>query len=293
MKVEEIQAFLSTTVVDVAIKIAAAIAFWIIGRWLIGRVIALIQGGMNRSHIDPTLTKYLGSIVAVMLNVVLVLGILGYFGIETTSFAALLAGAGLAIGAAWSGLLGNFAAGAFMLVLRPMKVGDFVCVGGVTGTVHELGLFGTTIITPDNVLTTVGNGKVFGDTIQNFSSLPVRRVDRTAQLAGSVDPLEAIERFRLAVANIPNVSKDRAPEVNLLDMNLNGPVIAVRPYTSNGHLLAGVLRHQRSDRSNLQGSGLASPDADPNHARAAELTSGTFQRVVRPSCRRSGTRSVR
>jgi small conductance mechanosensitive channel len=168
-----------------------------------------------------------------MLNVVLVLGILGYFGIETTSFAALLAGAGLAIGAAWSGLLGNFAAGAFMLVLRPMKVGDFVCVGGVTGTVHELGLFGTTIITPDNVLTTVGNGKVFGDTIQNFSSLPVRRVDRTAQLAGSVDPLEAIERFRLAVANIPNVSKDRAPEVNLLDMNLNGPVIAVRPYTSN------------------------------------------------------------
>ena len=73
MKVEEIQAFLSTTVVDVAIKIAAAIAFWIIGRWLIGRVIALIQGGMNRSHIDPTLTKYLGSIVAVMLNVVLVL----------------------------------------------------------------------------------------------------------------------------------------------------------------------------------------------------------------------------
>ncbi|HTK99330.1 MAG TPA: mechanosensitive ion channel family protein [Pseudomonadales bacterium] len=233
MKVEEIQAFLSTTVVDVAIKIAAAIAFWIIGRWLIGRVIALIQGGMNRSHIDPTLTKYLGSIVAVMLNVVLVLGILGYFGIETTSFAALLAGAGLAIGAAWSGLLGNFAAGAFMLVLRPMKVGDFVCVGGVTGTVHELGLFGTTIITPDNVLTTVGNGKVFGDTIQNFSSLPVRRVDRTAQLAGSVDPLEAIERFRLAVANIPNVSKDRAPEVNLLDMNLNGPVIAVRPYTSN------------------------------------------------------------
>jgi len=233
MKVDEIQAFLSTTVVDVAIKIAAAIAFWIIGRWLIGRVIALIQGGMNRSHIDPTLTKYLGSIVAVMLNVVLVLGILGYFGIETTSFAALLAGAGLAIGAAWSGLLGNFAAGAFMLVLRPMKVGDFVCVGGVTGTVHELGLFGTTIITPDNVLTTVGNGKVFGDTIQNFSSLPVRRVDRTAQLAGSVDPLEAIERFRLAVANIPNVSKDRAPEVNLLDMNLNGPVIAVRPYTSN------------------------------------------------------------
>ncbi len=169
------------------------------------------------------------------LNIVLVLGILGYFGIETTSFAALLAGAGLAIGAAWSGLLGNFAAGAFMLILRPVKVGDFVTIGGVTGTVHELGLFGTTIVTPDNVMTTIGNGKIFADTIQNFSVLPARRVERVAQLAVGVDPLEAIERFKAAVAKIPNVSTEHPPEVNLLDMNLNGTVIAVRPYTNNAH----------------------------------------------------------
>lgn len=235
MDMQAIQHFLSTTLVELGIKILAAVAFWVIGRWMIGRVISLIQASMNRNHVDPTLTKYLGSIVAVALNIALVLGILGYFGIQTTSFAAMLAGAGLAIGAAWSGLLGNFAAGAFMLVLRPVKVGDFVSVGGITGTVHELGLFGTTIITPDHVMTIVGNGKIFSDTIQNFSVLPVRRVDRTAQLAGSVDPLEAIERFKTAVARIPNVSTDPAPEVNLLDMNLNGAVIAVRPYTNNAH----------------------------------------------------------
>jgi small conductance mechanosensitive channel len=232
---DSIQHFLNTTATDLVIKVAAAIAFWIVGRWLIGRVIALIQAAMNRNHIDPTLTKYLGSIVAVALNIALVLGILGYFGIETTSFAALLAGAGVAIGAAWSGMLGNFAAGAFMLILRPVKVGDFVSVGGVAGTVHEIGLFGTSIVTPDNVLTTVGNAKIFGDTIQNFSALPVRRVERTAQLAGSVDPLEAIQRFRAAVGAIPNVATDPAPEVSLLDMNLNGPVIAIRPYTNNAH----------------------------------------------------------
>jgi small conductance mechanosensitive channel len=235
MDMQSLQSFLSTTVTELAMKILAAIAFWIIGRWLIGRVIAVIQAAMNRNHVDPTLTKYLGSIVAIALNIALVLGILGYFGVQTTSFAAMLAGAGVAIGAAWSGLLGNFAAGAFMLVLRPMKVGDFVSVGGITGTVHELGLFGTTIVTPDNVMTIVGNGKVFGDTIQNFSILPVRRVDRLAQLAGSVDPLEAIERFKAAVAKIPNVSTENPPEINLLDMNLNGPVIAVRPYTNNAH----------------------------------------------------------
>lgn len=235
MDMASLQQFLSTTVTELAIKIAAAIAFWIIGRWLIGRVIAVMQAAMNRNNVDPTLTKYLGSIVAVTLNIALVLGILGYFGIQTTSFAAMLAGAGVAIGAAWSGMLGNFAAGAFMLVLRPFKVGDFVSIGGITGTVHELGLFGTTIVTPDNVMTLVGNGKVFGDTVQNFSALPVRRVDRTAQLAGSVDPLDAIARFKAAVAQIPNVAASPVPDVALLDMNLNGPVIAVRPYTHNDH----------------------------------------------------------
>ena len=199
------------------------------------KVIALIQAGMNRNHIDHTLTRYLGSVIKIALNIALVLGILGYFGIETTSFAAMLAGVGVAIGAAWSGLLGNFAAGAFMLILRPMKIGDFVSVGGITGTVHDLGLFGTTIVTPDNVLTIVGNSKVFGDTIQNFSALPVRRVERVAQLAGSVDPLEAIQRLKDAVSKIPNVSVENPPEVNLLDMNLVGPLIAVRPYTNNAH----------------------------------------------------------
>jgi small conductance mechanosensitive channel len=91
------------------------------------------------------------------------------------------------------------------------------------------------LVTPDNVLTTVGNSKVFGDTMQNFSALPVRRVDRTAQLAAGVDPLEAIERLRAAVAQIPNVATEPAPGVALLDMNLNGCVIAVRPYTHTSH----------------------------------------------------------
>jgi small conductance mechanosensitive channel len=235
MDMQSLQTFLSTTVSELAIRILAAVAFWIVGRWLIGRVVSLMQATMNLNHIDPTLTKYLGSIVAIALNVALVLGILGYFGIQTTSLAAMLAGAGLAIGAAWSGMLGNFAAGAFMLVLRPFKVGDFVQVGGLVGTVHELGLFGTTLITPDNVLTIVGNGKVFGDTVMNFSARPTRRVERTAQLAGSVDPLDAIARLKAAVARISNVAADPAPEVNVLDMNLVGPVIAVRPYCHTDH----------------------------------------------------------
>ena len=235
MDIQAVETFLTTTAVDVGIKILAAIAFWIVGRWIIGRVIAVTQRAMSTQKVDPTLTKYLGSILGVTLNITLVIGILGYFGVQTTSFAAILAGAGLAIGAAWSGMLGNFAAGAFMLVLKPFKVGDFVCIAGITGTVHELGLFGTTIISPDNVLTLVGNGKVFSETVLNYTALPVRRVDRQAQIAGGVDPADAIARLKAAVAKIPNVVTSPSPEVNLMDLNLVGPVISVRPYTHNDH----------------------------------------------------------
>jgi small conductance mechanosensitive channel len=232
---EAVSRFLSTTALEVGIKILAAIVFWFVGRWLIRTVTGLIRAAMNRGHVDPTLTKYLGSIVSVMLNIVLVLGILGYFGIQTTSFAALVAGAGLAIGAAWSGMLGNFAAGAFMLVLRPFKVGDFVGIGGIVGTIQELGLFGTTIVTPDNVKTILGNGKIFAETIQNFSALPVRRVELKAQLVSGVDPLDAIARLKAGIGSIPNVATEPSPEVDLLETNLVGPVIAVRPYTHTDH----------------------------------------------------------
>ncbi|MCG2593978.1 mechanosensitive ion channel family protein [Ramlibacter sp. XY19] len=235
MDFTSLQAFVSATLLTLAIKVLAAIAFWVVGRWIIRRVVALTRAGMERGKLDATLVRYLGAILGVLLNIALVLGILGYFGVQTTSFAALLAGAGVAIGAAWSGLLGNFAAGAFMLVLRPFQVGDVVTAGGVTGTVHELGLFGTTLITLDNVMTIVGNGKIFGDTIQNYSALPVRRVDRTAQLAGGVDIAEASQRLRAALAAIPNVVSSPAPEVAVLDMNGLGPVLAVRPYTAQQH----------------------------------------------------------
>jgi len=234
----DIPAFIETSrpiVIAFGLKVVGAIVLYIVGRWLIGFVSSLITKTLEAQKIEPTVIRYIGNTIAVALNILLVIGILGYFGVETTSIAAMLAGAGVAIGAAWSGMLGNFAAGAFMLILRPFKVGDFVEIGGITGTVHELGLFGTTIVTPDNVLTLVGNGKVSGGTIQNFSALPVRRVDRTAQLAGGVDPLDAIARLKAAVAQIPNVAADPAPDVSLLDINLVGPVIAVRPYTHTDH----------------------------------------------------------
>ena len=219
----------------VVLKIATAFLLYMVGRWLIGVAVGMMSKVLTARNFDPTLQRYMANIVGVVLNVVLVIGILGYFGVQTTSFAALLAGVGLAVGAAWSGLLGNFAAGAFLIIFRPYKVGDYVTAAGVEGTVTEIGLFNTVITSPDNVVTIVGNGKVSSDTIQNFSAHDYRRVERTAQLAFSVDPLDAISRLKPALAAIPNVMTSPAPDVEILDFNALGTVLAVRPYCHTSH----------------------------------------------------------
>ena len=227
------------TIIDVGIqvgfKVVGAIVFYLVGRWLISLAIRLVTAALSKQKVDPTLLRYIGTVISVTLNIVLVVAILGYFGVETTSFAAILAAAGVAIGMAWSGLLANFAAGAFMIVLRPFKVGDFVTAAGITGTVKEIGLFVTALNTPDNVLTMVGNNKIFSDSIQNFSANPYRRVDLKAQLAHSVDHNQAIKLLKEKVSKIPNAMANPAPDVELLEFNFNGPVLAVRPYCHTDH----------------------------------------------------------
>ena len=236
MNTEAIWTFIQTQGSEFGLKVLAALAAWIVGRWLISIALNLFSRGLAAGKkVDATLSNYLRSILSVLLNIVLILAILDIFGVKTTSFAALLAGAGLAIGTAWGGLLTHFAAGVFMQVLRPFKVGDFVQAGGITGTVSEIGLFGTTLITPDNVQTIVGNNGVFSASIQNFSALPHRRVDCVAKVANSVDPLEAIARLQPAIAAIANVKTSPAPEIEILQFTPEGPLLAVRPYCHTDH----------------------------------------------------------
>ena len=217
------------------LKVLGAIVVFIVGRWLIGMATRLVGAAMTRQNLDPTVQRYLVSLIAVALNIILVVAILGYFGVETTSFAALVAGAGVAIGAAWSGLLGNFASGIFLLVLRPYQVGDYVMIGGVEGTVVELGLFGTTLTTPDNVRTVVGNTKVIGNDIKNYTANPYRRVELVAQLAGGADLHEAIDLLKQAVTKVANVTRVPAVDVVILEFNEFGPKLAVRPYCNTEH----------------------------------------------------------
>ncbi len=220
--------------IQFALKVLGAIVLWLIARRLIQFTVRLLVRSLKYPF-DQTVAGYIGTAVSVLLNIALILGILGFFGIETTSLAALLAGVGLAIGAAWSGLLANLAAGVFLLILRPFKVGDFIAGGGILGTVDEIGLFVTTITTMDNVRTFVGNNKLFADNIQNFTTNPYRRVDLVAQLDNSVNHADAIQRLKQRLARIPHVIENPAPDVEVLTFTPLGPVLAVRPYCHNDH----------------------------------------------------------
>ena len=253
------QDLLIATATEVGLKVLAAVAFWVIGRWLIGVAVSMVRASLERQKVDPTVLRYVGSIVTVTLNVLLVVGILGYFGIQTTTFAALIAAAGVAIGMAWSGLLAHFAAGAFLVVLRPMKVGDFVTVGGVTGTVTELGLFTTVINTPDNVQTIIGNNKVFSDTIQNYTHNPFRRVDLKCQLSGAADHQAAMALLREKIATIPNVLDEPKVDVEILDFTLVGPVLAVRPYCHNDNYWQVYFDTNKMIREALGEAGFPAP----------------------------------
>lgn len=228
-----VSTLVKTYLIPLGWRIVGAIAIWIVGGWIIRLVRAAFGRFLRSRHVDPTLAGYLDTSANVLMKILVLIGVLGALGIETTSFAALLAAAGVAIGAAWAGLLSNFAAGIFLMVLRPFKTGDIIQGGGQVGVVQDVGLFVTSLDTPDNIRTYIGNAKLFGDTIQNFSVNPFRRVDLSAQVAHSVAPADAIARLRARVASVANVLREPAPVVEILTFNPMGTVIAVRPFCKN------------------------------------------------------------
>jgi len=256
-------------VIAFGLKVIGAIIAYIVGRMLIGFASGLVMKALERQKVEPTIVRYIGTIIGVALNVILVVAILGYFGVETTSFAALVAGLGLAVGAAWGGLLSNFAAGAFILVLRPFKVGDYVFAGDVEGTVRVVGMFNTTIDTPDNVQTIVSNAKIMSGTIKNFSSNAFRRVDLLAQIDHTVDPNDAIRRLKEALPKIANVVTDPKPDVEIVTFNERGPVLAVRPYCHTNHYWQVYFDGNKAIRETFGAAGYPAAEAHHHIRKAA------------------------
>ena len=221
--------------VDIGLKVLGAIIVWIVGSWLISFTNNLITRGLSDKKVDETLVKYATSAINILLKLILIVAVFSYFGFQTTTIAGLLAGVGLAIGTMWGGMMSNLAAGAFLVFLKPFKVGDVIKAGDTTGTVKEIGLFTTTIDTPDNIRTYLGNNKIFSDNIQNFSANPYRSVDVKVQLNRDADLAKATGLFKERLAQIPHVLTDPAPTVEIQEFVGADPVLLVRPCVHNDH----------------------------------------------------------
>lgn len=246
-------------VVPFLFQLAGAVVLWLVANTLIRVGLRILRRTFVRSRLDTTLISYLINIAGALLRVVLVVAILGFFGVQTASFAALLAGAGVAIGAAWSGLLGDFAAGVFLQLFRPFNVGDQVRAAGVLGAVEEIGMFVTTLTTADNVRSIVPNGKIFSDVIDNYSAHPYRRVDLFAQLDHSADVARAILLLREGLRAVPHQYPGLEGTVDLLEINDRGPRLAVRPYATTGHYAQVVFETNRMIAEVLQRNAIPVP----------------------------------
>ena len=219
----------------------------------------LLDNPLNRGSLEATVIPCLVSILGAVLRVMLVVAILGFFGIETASFAALLAGAGVAIGAVWSGLLGNFAAGVFLQIVRPINAGDYIAAAGVEGTVDEMGMFVTSITAIDNAQHFVGNAKLFGDNIVNDSHRSHRRVDLVAQLDNPADVARAVALLREGVQRVPNQYEGKPAAVDVLEFSERGPRLAVRPCTHTSHYWQVYFDTNRMIVDGLGGAGFPVP----------------------------------
>ncbi|MDN5280517.1 MAG: small conductance mechanosensitive channel [Clostridiales bacterium] len=159
------------------IKLLGALVILFIGSLVIKFVVNLMKKLLDKSGVDLTVVGFLETVVKISLKVILWLMVLGNLGVKTTSFIAIVGSAGLAIGLALQGSLSNIGAGVLLIILRPFKVGDYVTGGGQSGTIKEIGIFNTIMITPDNKMIIVPNSKISSDSITNFSAMETRRVD--------------------------------------------------------------------------------------------------------------------
>jgi small conductance mechanosensitive channel len=228
---------------------------WIIAGWL-GR---MARKAMLRAKLDETLTKFFSKLIRWGVLVLALLACLGVFGVETTSFAAVIGAAGLAIGLAFQGTLGNFASGVMLLIFRPFKVGDVVNVAGQVGKVDEIELFTTTIDTPDNRRIIIPNGSVFGSVIENISHHATRRVDVAVGSDYSADLDTTRDILLRAATNVSGRLDDPEPAVVLLELGASSIDWSVRVWCNSADFWGVKQALTRDVKNSLDQAGIGIP----------------------------------
>jgi small conductance mechanosensitive channel len=215
-------------------KVVAAIIIFIVGRWVARGVSNLIRRVMKKSKTDETLVSFVGNLSYVALLAFVIIAALNQLGIQTASFIAVLAAAGLAIGLALQGSLGNFAAGVLMIIFKPFKVGHYIEGAGVAGTVEEVQIFSTQLKTPDNKTIIVPNSKIMGDNITNYTMKATRRVDFVFGIGYEDDIDNARQVIERIINQDERVLKDPAPMVAVSELADSSVNFTVRAWTNGG-----------------------------------------------------------
>ncbi len=213
-----------------SIKIVAAILIFIIGKWLCRRITNLLTKIMEKNNIDVTLVKFLSSIVYYTLFIVVMIAVAGQLGINTTSFLTIIGAAGLAIALALKDSLANFASGVMLIMFRPIKIGDFVDVGGVTGTVQSIDIFNTTIHSPDNQKHIVPNASITSGVITNVTANDTRRVDLVIGIGYDDDIARAKGILEAIIKKEERILEDPATNIAVSELGDSSVNFVVRPW---------------------------------------------------------------
>ena len=241
------------------LQIVAAIAVFVIGRWLARRISNLIERGLTRAETDPALVSFFRNIVYFGLLVLVIIAAVGQLGVQTTSFIAILGAAGLAVGLALQGSLANFAAGVLMIIFRPFKSGDFVEAAGTAGVVEEIQLFTTTMRTPDNKTIIIPNAQVTSGTITNYSARDTRRLDLVFGVSYT-DDLDKVKRvIGEVLADEPRLLKDPEPLVGLLELGDSSVNFAVRPWVNSSEYWPVFFDLQEAMKKRFDKEGISIP----------------------------------
>jgi len=211
-------------------KLVSAILILIVGNWIIKKLVSLLRKLAERKHFDPSLRNFLLSLVEWSLKIFLFITVLGQLGVATSSFVAIIGAAGLAIGLALQGSLANFAGGALALLFKPYRVGDLIEAQGILGTVKEIQIFTTTLLTPENKTVIIPNGELSNGTITNYSREGKLRVDLVVGVAYDSDLEKAKAVLMRVMEEHPLVLKDPAPSVMVLELGDSSVNLAVRPW---------------------------------------------------------------
>lgn len=215
-------------------KIVLALVIFIIGKWLAKLVSGLLEKGMNARSVDKTITVFVRNIVYYIFVVMVVIAALGQLGVQTASFVAIIGAAGLAVGFALQGSLANFAAGVMLILFRPCKVGDFVEAGGAAGSVSDISIFATTILTGDNKTITVANSAIMGGNIVNYSTQSERRIDMVVGVSYDADLQQVKDELKAMAAADSRVLTTKDVTIAVAELADSSVNLVFRPWVNSG-----------------------------------------------------------